>query len=237
MPVWFRTPLALAFLAALAGEAHAQFAVIDVASVTQLIEQLQTLEQQVSTAQSQLSQAQAEYQAITGARGMEQLLSGTTRNYLPTDWSALQAVAASGAYPALGGSVRAALGALSVLSPAQLATLSPVAAAQLAGQRRDAALLQGVTQQAVAYASSRFGSLQQLIDAIARASDQKAVLDLQARTAAEGNMLQNEGTKVQVMLEAVQADERANAQRARELIIAGHGQFAGRFQPRPPSQP
>jgi len=50
--------------------AQAQFAVIDVASLTQLMSQLRTLEQQVATARNQLTQAQAEYQAITGARSM-----------------------------------------------------------------------------------------------------------------------------------------------------------------------
>src|SRR6266853_3149237 len=68
--------------------AQAQFAVIDVASLTQLMSQVRTLEQQVATARNQLTQAQAEYQAITGARSMDQLLSGTARNYLPPDWAA-----------------------------------------------------------------------------------------------------------------------------------------------------
>ena len=51
--------------------AHAQFAVIDVASLAQLVQEVQQLEQQVATAQSQLSQAQSEYAAITGNRGMQ----------------------------------------------------------------------------------------------------------------------------------------------------------------------
>jgi hypothetical protein len=42
--------------------AQAQFAVIDVASLTQLMSQVRTLEQQVATARNQLTQAQAEYQ-------------------------------------------------------------------------------------------------------------------------------------------------------------------------------
>src|SRR5579859_4809333 len=48
--------------------AHAQFAVIDIASVTQLVSEVQQLEQQVATARSQLAQAQSEYAAITGGR-------------------------------------------------------------------------------------------------------------------------------------------------------------------------
>jgi len=48
--------------------AHAQFAVVDVASIVQLVQEVRELEQQVATAKSQLAQAQSEYAAITGTR-------------------------------------------------------------------------------------------------------------------------------------------------------------------------
>ena len=100
----FYTVLLLAMLG-LGGirSAYAQFAVIDVASIVQLVQQVQQLEQQVQTARSQLTQAQAEYAAMTGARGMQQLLSGMQRNYLPADWTQLSQVLGGSAanYPAL----------------------------------------------------------------------------------------------------------------------------------------
>jgi type IV secretion system protein VirB5 len=215
--------------------AHAQFAVIDVASLTQLISQLQTLEQQVETARSQLSQAQSEYQSITGARGMEQLLGGTVRNYLPGNWVTLQSSlqGGPGGYRALAASVQSAVQLDSVLSAERLAGLSPQVRAQLQTGRDSAALLQGVTHEALANSSGRFAAIQQLIDAIARANDQKGILDLQARIAAETGMLQNEQTKMQVLYEGVRADQSANAQRLRELAVVGHGQFDLRFQPKP----
>jgi type IV secretion system protein VirB5 len=227
--------LVFVVLTAAVPAAHAQFAVIDVASLTQLISQLQTLEQQVATARSQLGQAQAEYQSMTGSRGMQGLLSGTTRNYLPGDWTALRSALAGsgGAYPALSAELRSALSADTVLSSRQLATLSPAAGAQLEAGRQPAALLQGLTHQALANSSNRFAALQQLIDAIGGAADQKAALDLQARIAAESGMLQNEHTKLQDLYQSVQAEQWANAQRLRELAIAGHGQFGARFQPHP----
>ena len=226
--------LALALAAPLA---HAQFAVIDVASVAQLISQVQTLEQQVQTAQAQLGQAQAEFRAMTGDRGMEQLLNGLDRNYLPTSPAALQAAAqGSGSYTALAASVRGALTSASVLSAPQLATLAPAASTQLQSQRQSAALLQGLTQQALVNASARYAGLQQLIDAIGSAGDQKGALDLQARIAAEDGMLQNEHTKLEVLFQAAHADEQVGAERARELVIAGHGQFDARFEPRPLTQ-
>jgi len=75
--------------------------------------------------------------------------------------------------------------------------------------------------------------VQQLIDAIAQAPDQKAILELQARVDAEQGMLQNEQTKQQVLYQGVQAQDWANAQRMRELAVAGHGEFQNRFQPQP----
>ncbi|HUA88944.1 MAG TPA: type IV secretion system protein [Steroidobacteraceae bacterium] len=229
---WTAWLLSLACLG-MAPLAQAQFAVIDVASVTQLIQQMQTLEQQLSTARSQLGQAQAEYQSITGNRGMQSLLPGIERNYLPTSLSGLQGTLGAGSPGALGSSVRSALAAGAVLSDAQLRTLSPQAQAQLVARRQDAALMSGVTQQALLNSSGRFEQLQQLIDTIGQASDQKAALDLQARISAEAGMLQNESTKLQVLFQTVRAQQAAAQQQQREQIVAGHGQFSGRFEPQP----
>jgi type IV secretion system protein VirB5 len=234
-----RTPrigtwLGFALLIVAAPAVRAQFAVIDVASLTQLIAEAQTLEQQLATARGELTQAQAQFQALTGDRGMEQLLSGIVRNYLPADAAALQSAAQAGStFAALNTDVRAALLAESALSNAQLAALPPQGVTQLQSQRQSAALLLGLTHEALANASGRFAALQQLIDTIGRASDPKAALDLQARISAEAGMLQNESTKLQVLFQALHADEQATLQRTHELIIAGHGAFAARFQPHP----
>ena len=214
--------------------AQAQFAVIDVASLTQLISEVQTLEQQLATARNQLAQAQAEYQSITGARGLGQLLAGTPRNYLPPNWPTLLGeLQGSGAYPTLAADLQGAIRSDTVLSARQLASLSPAAGTQVQAERQSVALLQSVSHEALANSSGRFAALQQLIDAIGGATDQKAILELQARIAAEGAMLQNEHTKLADLYQGVQAQAWANAQRARELAIAGHGQFDTRFQPHP----
>jgi type IV secretion system protein VirB5 len=234
-PALFRSLALASVLIGVTPLAQAQFAVIDVASLTQLVSEVQTLEQQLATARSQLTQAQAEFQAMTGGRGMERLLAGTTRNYLPTDWVGIQGLTQGGgsSFPALTAAVRDAMSVVSVLSAQQLVALSPVASAQLQAQRQSAAILQGLTHAALLNASSRFTDLQQLISAIPQAADQKAVLDLQARITAEGGMLQNEHTKLDILYQSLQAERVANAQRARELALAGHGDFSHRWQPRP----
>ena len=214
--------------------ARAQFAVIDAASLSQLVSEVRVLEQQLSTAQGELAQAQTQYQSITGARGMERLLAGTVRNYLPSDWGALQAALQdSGGFPQLSLDWQRSLKAVSLLSAPQLAALSPAATAQLQARRQAVALMQSVSHQSLANSSSRFAAIQQLIDAIARAQDQKGILELLARIAGEQDMLQNEHTKLQVLYQGAQAQDLANSQSVRELTIAGHGQFQNRFQPRP----
>lgn len=205
--------------------AHAQFAVIDVASLAQLVKEVATLEQQVATAESQLTQAQNEYAAITGPRGMQLLLSGTTRNYLPTDWATVSQVmsGSSASYPALASQVGTVVSTNAVLTPAQVASLSPTQQAQLSAQRENAALLAATSRAALANSSDRFTSLQQLITTLGTAGDQKASLDLTARTAAEQGMLQNEATKLQALYQVAEAQEWIRVQRAREQAIADQG--------------
>jgi type IV secretion system protein VirB5 len=231
-PGWI--PAVFVLLSGMAPTARAQFAVIDVASLSQLVSEVQVLEQQLATAQSELTQAQNEYQSITGARGMESLLRGTVRNYLPSDWGTLQgALQGSARYPQLAADVQNALQLLTVLSAQQLAALSPAAAAQVQARRQTIALLQSLSRESLANSSGRFPAVQQLIDTIGQATDQKAILELLARIAGEEDMLQNEQTKLQVLYQGVQAQDLANAQSVRELTVAGHGQFQSRFQPQP----
>ncbi len=221
--------IGLSFVALLAfGDpraAHAQFAVIDVAAITQLVQQVSTLEQQLATAESQLSQARNEYAAITGDRGMQRLLSGTVRNYLPASFPQVSQLMAgtSGAYGALAGDVRSHLSANAVLTPGEVAALSPTEQAHLRSARAATALSQAMARAALANSSERFASLEQLISAIGGAGDQKASLDLNARIVAEQAMLQNEQTKLQILNQVVESEERARTLQAREQALADQG--------------
>jgi type IV secretion system protein VirB5 len=205
--------------------ANAQFAVIDVASLTQLIQEYETLQQELTTAQNQLSQARSEYAAMTGSRGMERLLGGTVRNYLPGSWTQLSQVmsGSSSGYGGLAGQVQSLIQANAILSATQVSRLSPAQQAQLTFARRSSALAQVSARTALANSSERFSALQQLISAIGSATDQKGALDLSARIAAEVGMLQNEHTKIAVLSEVQRAEERAHAQQLREQAIADQG--------------
>ena len=209
----------------MAQAAHAQFAVIDVASVTQLIQEVRTTVQELQTAQSELSQTRQSYQSFTGTRGMQNLLSGTNRNYLPADVASLEAIlsGSGGSYGALAASVQAAMNTNAVLSPTTLASLSSAERNAILAQRQAVALQQGISQQALANSSGRFAQVQQLISTIGSAQDPKAILDLQARISAEQGMLEAEQTKLQVLYQTLRAQQAAEEQTSREQAIVDVG--------------
>lgn len=215
--------------------AHAQWAVIDVAAVARLSAEVQTLDQALITARQSLAESRSQLAAMTGDRGMEGLLANVPRNYLPTNWAQVSAAlqGANSSYGTLAKNVRAVLGQDAVLSPTQLDALSSSARKQVLSDRRTVALLQVVSHAALANASGRFSSLEQLVNAIGRAHDQKAILDLTARIDVEQAMLENEQTKLRVLFATAEAEHWADEQRARERIVASQGNFATRFQPTP----
>jgi type IV secretion system protein VirB5 len=229
--------LPIAFLAASMLEvptAHAQWAVVDAPAIVQLIQEVQTTAQQLATAKNQLLQAKQALQTMTGDRGMEQLLSGTNRNYLPSNWTQVSGVLqGAGGFGALSTDVQSVSNANAVLSPQRLANLPPGGQQLIQGERQWSAMQQALSHQALSSASNRFASIQSLISAIAGAADQKGILDLQARISAELGMLQNEQLKVQILNQSTQAQQASLRQQAREQVIDGHGTFNGRFQPVP----
>jgi len=228
--------VAACFIASLAvtPAAWAQWAVVDAPAIVQLIQEVQTTAQQLQTARAQLLQAQQALQTMTGDRGMEQLLGGTVRNYLPSNWTQVTgALQGSGGFSALSTDVQSIVMANAVLSPQRLATLSPGGQQLIQNSRQWSAMQQALSHQALSNASSRFAAIQTLIAAISSATDQKGILDLQARISAELGMLQNEQTKLQVLNQATQAQESSLRQLGREQVVDGHGPFVARFQPVP----
>lgn len=223
----------IAWLAA-APAAWAQWAVVDAPAIVQLVQEVQTTAQQLETAKEQLLQAQQALQTMTGDRGMEQLLSGTVRNYLPSNWTQVTAaLQGSAGFGALSGDVQTLVSANAVLSAQRLASLAPGVQQLIQDSRQWSAMQQALSHQALSNASNRFASIQSLIAAISAASDQKGILDLQARISGELGMLQNEQTKLQTLNQAAQAQESLLRQKAWEQVVDGQGRFAARFQPVP----
>jgi len=208
--------------------AQAQFAVIDVGAITQLIAQVRQLESALQVAQQNLAQAQQAYAAITGGRGMQLLLSGTNRNYLPATWAELTGAqnGAGGAYGALGSDVTATVQRNAILTPANTQNYSTAESSQLAARRSSIALQEALTRQELANVSARFAAIQTLINAIPTATDEKGVLDLQARIQVEQGMLENENSKLHVLYEAAQSQAETERERADEQAIADIGHLS-----------
>jgi type IV secretion system protein VirB5 len=200
---------------ALPQRASAQWAVVDVGAIAQLLREVQQMEQAIQTAQNQLTQARQEYQSISGSRGMQNLLPNVNWNYLPTSFTQIATSLSSG--------INLKVSSNAVLTPQQVAALSLPEQQQLNAARSNAALLQTASQQAYASASARFSSIQSLISAIGGAGDQKAILELQARVQGEQGLLQNDATKLQLLYQAAQAEEWARRQRASEQVVTSVG--------------
>lgn len=233
----FKLCLPIAILAALmleAPTAHAQWAVVDAPAIVQLIQEVQTTAQQLATAKAQLMQAEQALQTMTGDRGMQRLLNGIVRNYLPSNWTQVSGVLqGTGGFSALSTDVQSVMSTNAVLSPQRLANLPAGGQQLIQSERQWSAMQQALSHQALSSASDRFASIQSLISAISSAADQKGILDLQARISAELGMLQNEQLKVQILNQSAQGQQAALRQQAREQVIDGHGSFNGRFQPVP----
>ena len=75
---------------------QAQMAVVDVRAIFELRQQINYWRQQISSMQQELAQLQATHSALTGIRGLQNLLplSLDARNYLPADWAAIRGVQA-----------------------------------------------------------------------------------------------------------------------------------------------
>jgi type IV secretion system protein VirB5 len=202
--------------------------VIDIASLTQLMQQMQYWIQQIQLMRTQVDQLQQTYTAITGPRGMQTLLAGSARNYLPPDWNEMIGVVnnVSATYSGLAVQVQAVMNANAVLSTTQVGALSPRQQQILSQGRKAAAMMQVMSQAAFQNNSQRFSAIQQLIDAIGGAQDTKAIQDLHGRIAAEQAMLQNEQTKLQVLFQSAQADQWAQQQRSREESLNAVGSYS-----------
>jgi type IV secretion system protein VirB5 len=205
--------------------AEAQFAVIDVGAINQLIIQVRQLENALQVAQRNLAQAEQAYSAITGGRGMQLLLSGTNRNYLPATWGELVGAqnGAGGTYGALGSDVTTTVQRNAVLTPANTQNFSAAENTQLNSRRSSVALQEALTREELANVSQRFAAIQTLINAIPTAKDEKGVLDLQARIQVEQGMLQNENSKLHVLYEAAQSQAQTERERADEQAIVDIG--------------
>lgn len=215
-------PIALFSAVTLGGSAaHAQLAVYDAASYAKLIQQATTAVNQLNELKTQVIQGQELFASLNTPSGVSSIASAlgvpSLRSFLP-DTSALSGVT-GGDFSALG-----AIGAKAdaIRSANRLWTApanDPLGAdMEAAGQRaaRDLALGQSVTDAG----AQRLEGLKDLQAAIDAAPNARAVMDLQARATTEQAMIANDQMRLQGIAMAQAAEDRLQAQRDRERMLA-----------------
>ncbi len=204
--------------------ATAQMATFDHANFIQSIQQvkhmvtsLQRMQDQLTTMRGQLAQAQQQYQAITGSRGMGNIVTDQARDYIPRNWRETLAANQSGEYGRLVGEIRESAG---YLANADLEGINQAYRESLQASGERAITNQAAHAAVFEESGARFERIQTLMDHIETATDDKAVQDLQARIQVEQVMLQNELIRAQAMASMMQAQERVEREASRQRAAA-----------------
>ena len=213
-------PVVLLISAAMgAAPAHAAMAVIDTANLAQAIQQVSAWQQQYAQMQNQILQMQRSFSAMTGDRGMANLMPGS-RSYLPADWnSAMTTLNQAGGttYGALASVAQQIKNAQSVLTQQQTATMTPQMQQYVINARNLSASQQAMGQAAYNTAAQRVSILQTLTNSLNGLVDPKAVMDLQARIQSEQTGLANDQAQLQSVAQLTVAQSQAQKTMANEL--------------------
>lgn len=193
--------------------------VIDAASLTQQVQQVVAWAKQLQQMEQQVSQMKQQYDSLNGIRGMASLVNNPAlRNYLPSEYQTV--LNGSGLSPGISGSIGAIRDAAKLLDVGAtgLSSTSDTGRAFMNAQNQNA-LNRAIGEEGYRKASQRFGAIQQLLDKVNAAPDQKDILDLQARIQAEQVMIQNEQVKLHTMTYLAQAQRDIQQQQAREIAM------------------
>lgn len=201
--------------------AKAGIPVIDVGSIIQaILENLSSLTQienqltQIDSLRNQLTQLQQQYQAITGARNLGDILnSPALQNYVPTDAAQTMAALSSGGYASLAGTARSLRDASMTYNCADLGGSNQTQCqAQLAMPYQQKAFMQDAMQKA----NGRIAQIQSLMRQVSNSPDAKSAQELQSRIEAENALLQHEQTQISLARGMADAEYRIGESRARE---------------------
>jgi type IV secretion system protein VirB5 len=188
--------------------------VIDVANLIQTIMQVLDDVTEIANQVEQIKALQGQLDSITGSRNLGSVSDSTAlKNYVPTNaYTAVNAIDTSG----YGGLTATAKN----LRDAQLVYNcgDRIGAARTDCQARLAQPYQhkGLLQDAMTAASGRLTQIKSLMNQVDSTSDQKAILEIQARIGAENAMLQHEMSQIQMLTGMADSDERIARARDRE---------------------
>ena len=183
------------------------------------IESVAKYVEQIDQLKSQLAQLEKQYKAITGSRGLGQILMDPRfRQYLPEEWKSVYDAVRRGGYPGLNGDAKGVLDAIrkyDACANMLVATEKSTCEALASKGVQDKVFY----EKAFDLATERVNQIEGLMQKISTTEDQKAIAELQARIAIEQASLQNEHTKLQMFGLIQQAEQRILEQQAHEDYI------------------
>src|SRR5471032_3393705 len=172
----------------------------DVIMAGQLEQQVQTMEQQYTTMTTQLT-------ALTGNRSLGQILNNPAlRSYLPDQWESIYSQVTSGTLSGISSAAK------QIESDEGMTATTP-------GQQRyndTLAANKAMSMQAYQANLSRLQNIKSLMQQSDATQDPAAKADLQNRLQSENAMIQNEQTRLNLMGQLQQAEEKLAAQQAQQ---------------------
>lgn len=213
-----------------AGSASAQWATFDVSNFMQNLQQVQQLNQSLQEMQNQLAQlkqqtaqAQQTYGAMTGSRGMGNLVRSSVGDFQTGLYN--DSRNNTGAIAQLAASIKERAG---YLSTQDMAGINAAYQRKLATNGDAAANQQAQAQMVFQHSGEEFQNIQALMGEIDQTQDPKAIADLQARIQIQQVTLQNQLLQAQAMAAMTAAQDRVDQQReAQEIMSMKHNYYTG----------
>ena len=197
--------------------------VFDTANLQQQIinglQEMVQMVEQINQMKQQYEQMQASYNAMTGARGLGDILNNPAlKSYLPEDWRNVYDSIKSGGYAGLTGSaknIRDANRAFEICASIKDTNQ------KLACEREVAKAVQDKAFQMEAYdkTKDRLKQIDDLMKKMSSTTDQKEALEVLGRLSAEQAMIQNEMTRMQLYKMLADSEEKLITQQQKELGI------------------
>lgn len=208
--------IAMVLSAILTQNTYAQMPVIDNAALAKWVVQIMHMKEQ-------LSQLIETNRSLSGARGLENLANNPeSRRYLPSDYAEIMAKGYGNSKE-----IRKQY-ELAGVKDTKLIPGSD-SAKTFEQNAQSAATGKATFEEAYRQASNRIGQIEVLLNHLKQTKDPKDALDLNARIAAEQALLTNEQTKLQMLANIAQAEDRLQAQRAKENQMKASGGSIPRF--------
>ena len=188
--------------------------VIDIANLVQTIMQVLNDVTKIANQVEQIEALQSQLASINGVRNLGNVFDSTTlKNYVPANAYNLVNAIDTGGYGGLTSTSKTLRDAQMVYNCLDRAGAARTDCQAILAQPYQQ---KGLLQDAMKAASGRLDQIKSLMTQINGTSDQKAVLEIQARIGAENAMLQHEMSQVQMLTGMADSEERIARSRDRE---------------------